>query len=211
MVRGSYEVSVKSKLCTKCSIDKNYTEFYQNKYSKSGLSSHCKSCLRNRDQSPEWKKKNKEKSSKWYAENKEEYRKRQNKYYREVYYKENKEKLVKKSILLNKKRYHSDVGFRISHHVSSRIRLSVFGNEKGRIFDLLGYSKNEFIAHFEARFNKGMSWDNYGDWQIDHIKPISKFTIKSYQCLDFKKCWSLSNLQPLWAEDNRKKGSKYEE
>ena len=52
------------------------------------------------------------------------------------------------------------------------------------------------------------SGDNYGKWHIDHIKPISSFNINGINSDDFKKCWSLNNLQPLWAKDNLQKGNK---
>ena len=55
-----------------------------------------------------------------------------------------------------------------------------------------------------------MSWDNYGrnGWEIDHIKPISSFNFNSYKDKEFKECWSLENLQPLWAEENIRKSNK---
>ena len=53
-----------------------------------------------------------------------------------------------------------------------------------------------------------MSWDNYGEWHIDHILPDSSFYYVSTEDDEFKKCWALSNLQPLWAIDNLKKSNK---
>ena len=59
-------------------------------------------------------------------------------------------------------------------------------------------------------FQPGMSWDNYGKygWHVDHRIPVSSFNIISYDCDDFRKCWALENLQPLWAIDNIRKGNK---
>jgi hypothetical protein len=54
-----------------------------------------------------------------------------------------------------------------------------------------------------------MSWDNYGRWHVDHIKPMVSFNIKEPTDKEFQECWSLKNLQPLWGEDNLSKGSKY--
>lgn len=52
-----------------------------------------------------------------------------------------------------------------------------------------------------------MNWENHGKgkgkWHIDHIKPISSFNITSYKCNDFKQCWSLNNLRPLWSHENQ--------
>ena len=53
-----------------------------------------------------------------------------------------------------------------------------------------------------------MTWDNYGEWHIDHIIPISYFDYSSYDDETFKICWDLNNLQPLWAKDNLIKSNK---
>ena len=69
--------------------------------------------------------------------------------------------------------------------------------------ELVGYTLHDLQSHLEKQFTNGMSWDNYGKWHIDHIRPMCSFNITDYQCEDFKKCWSLGNLQPLWALDNQ--------
>lgn len=66
---------------------------------------------------------------------------------------------------------------------------------------LVGYTLEDLMAHLEDQFKEGMSWDNHGEWHIDHIKPVSEFGADQV-----KECWSLDNLQPLWAEDNVAKG-----
>jgi len=73
----------------------------------------------------------------------------------------------------------------------------------------LNYSLNDFIAYLESKFQPGMTWENYGQWHIDHIKPESWFNYNSFEDEQFKECWSLSNLQPLWAEQNLKKNNLY--
>jgi hypothetical protein len=55
-----------------------------------------------------------------------------------------------------------------------------------------------------------MSWDNYGKWHIDHKIPVTAFNFERVDDVDFKRCWSLKNLQPLWALDNIVKGNKVE-
>ena len=55
-----------------------------------------------------------------------------------------------------------------------------------------------------------MIWGNYGDWHIDHKIPISAFNFTKPEHEDFKRCWALSNLQPLWAKDNISKNAKLE-
>ena len=53
-----------------------------------------------------------------------------------------------------------------------------------------------------------MSWDNYGEWEIDHIKPINSFYYQSTDDLSFKECWKLENLQPLWKCENKEKANR---
>lgn len=53
-----------------------------------------------------------------------------------------------------------------------------------------------------------MSWENYGEWHIDHIKPCSSFDLSDPK--QQKECFNYTNLQPLWAIDNLKKSYKYE-
>lgn len=72
----------------------------------------------------------------------------------------------------------------------------------------LGYSPQELRKHLEKMFKDGMSWENYGDWHVDHILPVSSFNYQSENDAEFKECWGLSNLQPLWAHDNFTKGNK---
>jgi hypothetical protein len=55
-----------------------------------------------------------------------------------------------------------------------------------------------------------MTWENYGDWHIDHKIPVSAFNFSKASDIDFKRCWKLSNLQPLWAAQNVSKGNKLE-
>ena len=71
--------------------------------------------------------------------------------------------------------------------------------------DIVGYTVQDLVAHLESKFQNGMTWDNYGQWHIDHIKPIARFNILEVGDDEFKMCWSLDNLQPLWAGDNIRK------
>ena len=78
-----------------------------------------------------------------------------------------------------------------------------------RTFTLLGYSPMDLVRHIESQFTDGMSWDNRGEWHIDHIRPVVSFNFDSTGHPDFKKCWALNNLQPLWAKDNMSKNDKW--
>ena len=68
---------------------------------------------------------------------------------------------------------------------------------------MLGYSAEEFRENIQSKFTEGMSWENWGEWHIDHIMPVSKFDKETSASI----VNALSNLQPLWAEENFKKSN----
>jgi hypothetical protein len=78
--------------------------------------------------------------------------------------------------------------------------------KEGKTIDLLGYSSIELKQHLELLFTDGMSWCNYGEWHIDHIKPVSSFD-KDTQINIVN---ALSNLQPLWGTTREVNGIIYE-
>lgn len=85
--------------------------------------------------------------------------------------------------------------------------LGVAGQVKyKRTKDYLPYSYEELVLHLESKFADGMTWGNYGEWHIGHIKPIN-FYVK-IGVTDPAIINALENLQPLWAIDNMKKGNK---
>jgi len=90
----------------------------------------------------------------------------------------------------------------------SRILKSYSEITANKWLQIVGYKRSDLINHLEKQFVKDMTWDNYGKggWHIDHIKPVSYFSFSNELDQDFKKCWSLSNLQPLWEKDNLSKG-----
>lgn len=100
---------------------------------------------------------------------------------------------------------------RINNAISSGIWRGISSKSinSGKTFELLGYTLSELMQHLECRFLPGMTWDNYGlyGWHIDHIKPLASFTFDTPNHPAFREAWSLSNLQPLWAKDNWRKGA----
>lgn len=77
----------------------------------------------------------------------------------------------------------------------------------GRSWELVfGYTRDELIAHLERQFVKGMSWDNVRAWHVDHIIPLASFDVEDEG--ELKRAWALTNLRPLWADENCKKGAK---
>lgn len=131
-------------------------------------------------------------------------------------YEKNKEKILAQAKLRMpqvkqrmRERYAGDVSYRINRRVTSRIRECLRLGFPGRKVSLLGYTIAELKAHLESLFVDGMCWERISEIHIDHIRPVSSFNITSHECDDFKACWALSNLQPLWARDNLRKHAKY--
>lgn len=111
-------------------------------------------------------------------------------------------------------RYHNDIKRRLSTNIRSRVNKALKGAYKpSSIVGNLGCTPNELKIHLESRFIDGMNWENYGlkGWHIDHVEPLVKFDLTDPK--EFKRACHYSNLQPLWAKDNLKKGFKgqYEE
>jgi hypothetical protein len=97
--------------------------------------------------------------------------------------------------------------YRISKNLRSRIT-KLLKNNKSNYNELIGCSSEKLISHLESKFLDGMTWKNYGlrGWHIDHIKPCSVFNLTKVE--EQRRCFHYSNLQPLWAKDNLRKGSK---
>lgn len=112
-----------------------------------------------------------------------------------------------------KKRAQKDPGFRIMLSLRARARYAVRaqgdGSKAAKTMELIGCSVPHLRAHLEQQFTDGMSWDNYGDWHIDHIKPCAAFDLTDPA--QQRECFHYTNLQPLWASDNLSKGARYEQ
>jgi hypothetical protein len=92
--------------------------------------------------------------------------------------------------------------------ISQRIRTFLTGKDGESTSKIVGYSAADLVAHLERQFLRGMSWDNYGEWHVDHIIPLSSFKAESFDDPDVKRAWSLPNLRPIWKFDNIAKSNR---
>jgi hypothetical protein len=145
----------------------------------------------------EYREKNKERILKYF----EEYRKKPG--YKEKF------NLYMKNYMNNKLK--TDPNFKLTMQLRHRIYLAlkVKGISKSkRTMKLLGCTVEELWKHLESKFQPGMTKENYGKWHVDHIRPCASFDLTDPEQQSI--CFHYTNLQPLWAKDNIRKGSKYE-
>lgn len=101
-----------------------------------------------------------------------------------------------------------DPNHRVHHAIRARLQTMLRNKDGRRTEDLVGYCASDLVAHLERQFTKGMTWDNYGEWHVDHIVPLSSFKVTSAEDPDLRRAWALTNLRPLWADENRRKHAK---
>jgi len=109
-----------------------------------------------------------------------------------------------------KLRIKTDINFRIRKNLRVRVKNAIKrGNNKILMnigVSLLYINIHQIYNHLESQLKLGMSWSNYGQWHIDHIRPLSSFDLSDLEQL--KQACHYTNLQPLWAADNLKKGNR---
>jgi hypothetical protein len=178
------------KICRICGLEKKLTNFHRNKNNKDGLHTECKECAINYNKIH--KEEIKEYNKKRYVRNKNRFL-LQNKNWRKLnpsY--SNDYKKLRRTI---------DNNFKIIGNLRHRINLALKNNIKYKnIKELLGCSVEFLKKHLESQFTKGMTWDNYGEWHVDHIKQCCTFDLS--KLTQQEKCFNYKNLRPLWAKDN---------
>jgi len=91
------------------------------------------------------------------------------------------------------------------NHIGNML-VGYFSRKYGGISALLGWPVELLYLDFQRKFKDGMSWDNWGEWHIDHIKPKALFSVD-----EIRECFDMDNLQPLWKSENLKKRDKWED
>lgn len=219
-----------TKICSICKITKNIAEFHKRKNSKDGYRSRCKECRKQyaiensekiKKYQQEYRKLNKEEINRKQREfinnlsddKREKYKKTKEKWiddnkehlksYKKKWKKDNKIELRNKA----RKIYHTNINEKIKTNLRNRINKALKNNYKtGSAVKDLGCSIEEFKKYIEERFKPGMSWENHGEWHLDHIKPLANFDLTDRE--QFLEACHYTNYHPLWAIDNLKKGDR---
>jgi hypothetical protein len=98
---------------------------------------------------------------------------------------------------------------RLNHRMGQRVRSSLRDGKGGRPWEsLVGFTIEDLRRHLERQFQPGMGWNNVGEWHVDHIVPLASFQFEDPNDPDFRAAWALTNLRPLWATANLRKGAR---
>lgn len=202
------------KKCGRCLLQKSYEEFSKGS-SKEGLQSYCKSCksdwrIDNKSElqvyNREYKSLNKDRvielKKKWRIKNHD----RAYEYHKE-YCKRNREQVTGVQREWERKKLESDFLFKMKKRLRGhtwRAFKFMSAKKSKRTEELLGCNIEQFREYIISKFLPGMTEENYGEWHIDHIKPLSSASTLE----DLEILCHYSNLQPLWAVDNLKKGAR---
>jgi hypothetical protein len=208
------------KKCIRCQTIKNIDDFHLDKTEKDGHTFYCKQC--NRERAKAWGKENPDKRKKayqlWAKKNPDRV-----KFGRDKWRNENIDKTrlavkswqinyperAKVSCKKNNEKRRSTIKGKLDHRMSTAILRVLRGEKAGTHWEVLvGYDVSRLMKSIEKQFKEDMSWSNYGKWHIDHKIPLTAFNYERPEDIDFKRCWSLKNLQPLWAKENISKSDK---
>lgn len=180
--------NIEYKRCSSCKKWKDLDSFHFAKGNWDKYSYECKACRKSRAE------KNREKRLA----------------YKKEYRKSHHDEIIKNGLKYATKRSKYDIGFRLKNVLASRIRMALIGKgirKATKTIELVGCSIDYLKNHLESKFDSNMSWDNYGSyWHIDHIRPCASFDLSDLE--QQKICFHYSNLQPLEAKENIRKGAR---
>jgi hypothetical protein len=217
------ELFIVKKKCNKCNKTRLIRFFWKRKASKDGYSSFCVDCAKQKNKNhyhscggKEYFKKlyqtNKstilKRNKKWNKENTEKikYHKKKfldknPKYYTE--YNNKNRKILNEKCKSRHKKYIKNPIFKLKINYRSRLYSYYRGTSRSkRSEEIVGLPWIEFKKYIEKKFKLGMTWENYGEWHIDHIIPLSSAKTKK----ELERLFYYTNCQPLWALDNLRKG-----
>lgn len=184
-----------NKRCASCELFLDRSNFGLASKRKDGLDPYCKDCKRAKAR--DYWRRNTENKKARYRANKESVLA-----YQKEYREQNRELIAQRKAKYHRERLKKDPAYRARHN--ARNRINGYLRDRVKFSKTLGCSAAEFKAHIESKFQEGMTWENYGKWEIDHIFPISVAYKEGPE--SFAKACHYTNLQPLWKADNSRKG-----
>ena len=107
------------------------------------------------------------------------------------------------------RRQGQNINRRIRDSLNHRISGALISNnikKKDKTVEYIGCSIHFLQKWIEFQFQENMTWENYGQWHLDHVKPCSSYNLSVTEQINECFCWK--NIQPLWQIDNLKKSNK---
>lgn len=127
---------------------------------------------------------------------------------RRAWAKANSEKVRAYQKQWQRRRRASDATYVLRGRLQANLRQALLGKagKSASTFELVGCSPVELRVHIEKQFKSGMSWDRPHEFHVDHIRPVASFDLRDPA--QQRACFHFTNLQPLWAQENRAKGAR---
>lgn len=172
---------ITQKQCNTCYIIKEISSFRKNTISNDGYFNKCNDCWKPR----EWNKDKQKQSEKKYIKN-------------------NPDKIREKYKKQGKK-IHRRIRSSLNHRISDLLKKGLSPKNKKTLV-YVGCKFDNIKKWFEFLFEENMNWDNYGEWEMDHVIPCSMFDFNKEE--EKLTCFNWKNLRPCWKIDNIKKGDK---
>ncbi len=210
------------KTCRCCKKEKTRSEFSPEKRNLDRLKSYCKPCVAEKikayrathvEETLEMSRKSYSKNresrraySKEYYQRTIEERRAYGREYRKRYLAENKDKVNAASREYLKARRTNNPVFKVICNLRRRLSHLLNGSKSKTTMQLIGCDTESLRKHLEDYFTQGMTWENYGEWHVDHVHPLSKVDLTNANALE--KVSHFSNLRPMWAADNIRKSNK---
>jgi len=192
-----------TKVCRKCGCEKALEDFPFTETKKVGRKHICRACVV--EKVKEWTRLNPERSNL----NKRKYQNSAKGIEKRRLWLESNNERRRETHKRNEAKRRATVKGNLTCRMATGIGLALKGNKQGRKWEsLVGYKLSDLTKHLERNFLPGMTWDNRAEWHIDHKIPLSAFNFSTTEDIDFKRCWSLKNLQPLWVKENCSKQDK---
>lgn len=209
------------KTCTKCGVEKLLVDFSLDKSRKFGRHSQCKVCICAHQRRPEHRARQRARQQRpevreyqraylrrpEVKERRRAYQQRQDASEQRRIYKQSPE--YKEWLrTYQRHRRRNDPAFKIAGNLRNRLFCALQGHSKSaRTLELIGCDIDFLRRWLEAKFLPGMTWENYGEWHVDHIMPCASFDLSDP--VQQRTCFRWTNLQPLWAADNIRKSDNY--
>lgn len=197
--------AINCKWCASCERVKHKDDFHKCAAKADGLQVRCIACMRKIGS--EYQRKNRarlsEKHREWVRRNADSHREWM------AAYRATPERKARHAA--RAAAYRATIPGALKNRIATRLHAVLNGARGGKRTEaLVGWTIAELRTHLERQFLRGMSWENMGEWHIDHIVPLASFTITGPDDPELRRAWALTNLRPLWAADNIAKHAKRE-